>query len=154
MSGSRFRQIAVGVEAITGGQSIDGQVIGYPAAVPSRVTVRDTRFADTDTAAILVEELGPSLIDLKVVDNALVLAASAQAGIIGFNVQGARIRHNQVAGEGYAGVVAKDSAHWRIHGNDFCDLVVPPGATADPDRGLPANAAGAKVALLARLPSG
>jgi hypothetical protein len=28
---------------------------------------------------------------------------------------------------------AKDASHWRIHNNDFCDLLVPPGATADPD---------------------
>jgi hypothetical protein len=43
---------------------------------------------------------------------------------------------------------AKDAAHWRIHNNDFCDLLVPPGATADPDLELPANQAGAAVVLL------
>jgi hypothetical protein len=112
------------------------------------VTVRGSSFADTAVAAVWVEELGPSLVDLKVVDNALVLAAASQAGIVGFNVEGARVRHNEVAGVGYAGVVAKDSTHWRIHNNDFCDLVVPPGATADPDLGLPANQAGAPVVLL------
>ena len=123
-------------------------MIGYPASVPSQVTVSGSRFADTAVAAVLVKELGPSLIDLKVVDNALVLAAPSQAGIVGFNVEGARVRHNEVAGVGYAGVVAKDSARWRIHDNDFCDLVVPPGATADPDLDLPANEAGAAVVLV------
>ena len=88
------------------------------------------------------------MIDLKAVDNVLVLAAPSQAGIVGVNVQGARVSHNDVAGVGYAGVVAKDSAHWRIHNNDFCDLLVPPGATADPDLELPANQAGAAVVLL------
>ena len=103
------------------------------------MTVSGSRFADTAVAAVWVEELGPSLIDLKVVDNALVLAAPTQAGIVGFNVEGARVRHNDVAGVGYAGVVAKDSAHWRIHNNDFCDLVVPPGATADLGLGAPSQ---------------
>jgi hypothetical protein len=146
--GSNFRQVDFGVDVITGGQSTQGQVIGYPASVASQVSVRGSRFADTAVAAILVDELGPSLIDLKVVDNALVLAAPSQAGIVGFNVEGARVRHNEVAGVGYAGVVAKDSARWRIHDNDFCDLVVPPGATADPDLDLPANEAGAAVVLV------
>ena len=146
--GSNFRQVDFGVDVITGGQSTQGQVIGYPASVASQVSVRGSRFADTAVAAILVDELGPSLIDLKVVDNALALAAPSQAGIVGFNVEGARVRHNEVAGVGYAGVVAKDSARWRIHDNDFCDLVVPPGATADPDLDLPANEAGAAVVLV------
>lgn len=146
--GSNFRQVDFGVDVITGGQSTQGQVIGYPASVASQVSVRGSRFADTAVAAILVNELGPSMIDLKVVDNALVLAAPSQAGIVGFNVEGARVRHNEVAGVGYAGVVAKDSARWRIHDNDFCDLVVPPGATADPDLDLPANEAGAAVVLV------
>lgn len=57
------------------------------------------------------------------------------------------MRHNEVAGVGYAGVVAKDSARWRIH-NNFCDLLVLPGATADPDLELPANEAGAAVVLV------
>lgn len=112
------------------------------------MTVRGSRFADTAVAAVWVEELGPSLVDLQVVDNALVLAAASQAEIVGLNIQGARVRHNDVAGVGYAGVVAKDSAHWRIHNNDFCDLLVPPGATADPILELPANQAGAPVVLL------
>jgi hypothetical protein len=146
--GSNFRQVDFGVDVITGGQSTQGQVIGYPASVASQVSVRGSRFADNAVAAILVNELGPSMIDLKVVDNALVLAAPSQAGIVGFNVEGARVRHNEVAGVGYAGVVAKDSARWRIHDNDFCDLVVPPGATADPDLDLPANEAGAAVVLV------
>jgi hypothetical protein len=148
VTGSRFRQVDLGVDVITSGQSTQGQMIAYPASVPSQVTVRGSRFVDTAVAAVWVEELGPSLIDLKVVDNSLVLAASSQAGIVGFNVEDARVRHNEVAGEGYAGVVAKDSAHWRIHHNDFCDLVVPPGATADPDLELPANQAGVAVVLL------
>jgi hypothetical protein len=93
-------------------------------------------------------ELGPSFVDLKVVDNALALTATSQAGIVGFNVEGARLRHNDFEGEGYAGVVAKESAHWRIDNNDFCDLVVQPGATADPDLELPANEAGVPVLLL------
>jgi hypothetical protein len=148
---SKFRQVDVGVDAITSDQSIGGQAIGYPASVPSQVTVRGSRFVDTGSAALLVEELGPSLIGLKVVDNTFVLAAPSQAGIVGFNVEGARVRHNEVAGEGYAGVVAKNSARWRIHDNDFCDLVVAPGATADPDLEdleLPANQVGAAVVLL------
>ena len=147
VSGSRFREVDLGVDVFTSGQSTDGQVIGYPASVPSQMTVSGSRFADTAVAAVWVEELGPSLIKLKVADNALVLAAPTQAGIVGFNVEGARVRHNDVAGVGYAGVVAKDSAHWRIHNNDFCDLVVPPGATADLE-GLPANQAGAAVVLV------
>jgi hypothetical protein len=148
VTGSRFRQVNFGVETSTSRQSAQGQAIGYPASVPSQVRVRRSRFADTAVAAIFVQELGPSLIDLKVVDNTLVLAAPSQAGIVGFNVEGARVRHNDVAGVGYAGVVAKESARWRIHKNDFCDLVVQPGATADPDLGLPANQAGAAVVLL------
>jgi hypothetical protein len=148
VTGSKFREVAFGVDATTSGQSTQGQVIGYPASVPSQVTLRGSRFADTAVAAVWVEELGPSLIKLRVVDNALVLAAPSQAGIVGFNVEGARVRHNEVAGVGYAGVVAKDSARWRIHDNDFCDLVVPPGATADPDLDLPANEAGAAVVLV------
>jgi hypothetical protein len=127
VTGSRFRQVDLGVNALTSGQSTEGQAIGYPASVPSHVMVSGSRFADTAVAAVWVEELGPSLIDLKVVDNALVLAAPSQAGIVGFNVEGARVRQNEVAGVGYAGVVAKDSAPWRIHDNDLCDLVVPPG---------------------------
>ena len=146
--GSKFREVAFGVDVFTSGQSIDGQVIGYPASVPSQMTVSGSRFADTAVAAVWVEELGPSLIDLKVADNVLVLAAPSQAGIVGFNVEGARVHRNKLAGEGYAGVVAKDSAHWRIHNNDFCDLLVPPGATADPILELPANQAGAPVVLL------
>jgi hypothetical protein len=148
VTGSKFRHVDFGVETATSRQSTRGQAIGYPASVPSQVRVRRSRFADTAVAAILVRELDPSLVDLKVVDNALVLAAPSQAGIVGFNVEGARVRHNQVAGEGYAGVVAKESAHWRIHNNDFCELIVPPGATADPELELPANAAGAKVVVL------
>jgi hypothetical protein len=148
VTGSKFREVAFGVDVFTSGPSIDGQAIGYPASVPSQVTVSGSRFADTAVAAVWVEELGPSLIDLKVVDNALVLAAASQAGIVGFNVEGARVRHNDVAGVGYAGVVAKDSAHWRVHDNNFCDLLVPPGATADPILDLPANEAGAPVVLL------
>ena len=146
--GSTFREVDFGVDVITSGQSTQGQAIGYPPSVPSQVRVGGSRFADTAVAAVGVEELGPSLIDLKVVDNALVLAAPSQAGIVGFNVEGARVRHNEVTGVGYAGVVAKDSARWRIHDNDFCDLVVPPGATADPDLDLPANEAGAAVVLV------
>jgi hypothetical protein len=148
VTGSRFRQVDFGVEATTGRQSTGGQAIGYPASVPSQVSVRDSRFADTAVAAVVVRELGPSLVDLKVVDNAFVLAAPSQVGIVGFNVEGARLRDNEVAGEGYAGVVARDSARWRIHNNDFCDLVVPPGATADRDLELPVNEAGAAVVLL------
>jgi hypothetical protein len=106
VTGSKFREVAFGVDVFTSGPSIDGQAIGYPASVPSQVTVSGSRFADTVVAAVWVEELGPSLIDLKVVDNALVLAAASQAGIVGFNVEGARVRHNDVAGVGYAGVVA------------------------------------------------
>jgi hypothetical protein len=127
VTGSRFRQVAISVEASTSFQPIEADEVRYPASVPSQVTVRGSRFVDTDLAAILVDELGPSLIALTVVDNAFVLAAPSQAGIVGFNVEGARLRHNDVAGEGYAGVVAVDSAHWRIHNNDFCDLVVPSG---------------------------
>ena len=148
VTGSKFREVDFGVDGITSGQSIDGQAIGYPASVPSRVVVRGSRFADTAVAAVWVDELGPSLVDLEVVDNALVLAAASQAGIVGFNVEGARVHRNKLAGEGYAGVVAKDSARWRIHDNDFCDLVVPPGATADPILELPANQAGAPVVLV------
>jgi hypothetical protein len=95
-----------------------------------------------------VNELGPSLIDLKIVDNVLGLAAPTQAGIVGFNVEGACVHHNKLAGKGYAGVVAKDSTRWRIHDNDFCDLIVRPGAMADPVLDLPANEAGAAVVLL------
>jgi hypothetical protein len=148
ITGSKFRQVDLGVDVITSGQSTEGQAIGYPASVPSQVTVRGSRFVDTAVAAVWVDELGPSLIDFRVVDNSLVLAASSQAGIVGFNVEGARVGHNDVAGEGYAGVVAKDSARWRIHHNDFCELVVPPGATADPDLELPANEAGAAIVVL------
>jgi hypothetical protein len=144
---SKFRQVDFGVGTSTSGQSIEGQAIGYPASVPSQVSVRGSRFADTAVAAG-VDELGPSLIDLKVVDTVIVLAAPSQAGIVGFNVEGARVRHNDIGGVGYAGVVAKDSAHWRIHNNNFCDLLVPPGATAHPDLGLPANQAGAPVVLV------
>jgi hypothetical protein len=43
-------------------------------------------------------------------------------------------------------VVAVDSAHWRIHNNDFCDLLVPPRAPSA--LGLPANEARAAVVLL------
>ena len=156
VTGSRFQQVAFGIEAVTSFQSTtsaEGQAIGYPASRRSRVKVKRSRFADTRLAAILVTELGPSLVDLNVVDNALALAAPSQAGIVGFNVEGARLRHNDFRGEGYAGVVAKDSAHWRINNNDFCDLVVPPGATAADlaayvEIELPANKAGAAVLLL------
>jgi hypothetical protein len=154
VTGSRFQQVAFGIEASTNRQSTDpeGQAIGYPTSRRSRVKVNRSRFADTRSAAILVKELGPSLVDLKVVDNALALAAPSQAGIVGLNIDGARLRHNDFTGEGYAGVVAKDSADWRINNNDFCDLAVPPGATADladdNDLNLPANTAGAAVLLL------
>lgn len=150
VTGSRFQQVAFGTEASTSQQSTspEGEAISYPASRRSRVKVKRSRFADTRSAAIGVFELGPSLIDLNVVNNALVLAAPSQAGIVAFNVEDARLRHNDFTGEGYAGIVAKDSAHWRIDNNDFCDLVVPPGATAGPDLELPANEAGAAVVLL------
>jgi hypothetical protein len=154
VTGRRFQRVGFGIDASTNFQSTtpQGQAIGYPASRRSQVKVQRSKFADTRSAAILVKELGPSLIDLKVVDNAFVLAASSQAGIVGFNIEGARLRHNDVAGEGYAGVVAKESADWRIENNDFCDLVVPPGATAnladDSDLDLPANTAGAALMLL------
>ena len=148
VTGSKFRHVDFGVETATSFQSTQAQAIGYPASVPSQVTASRSRFTDTAVAAILVRELGPSLVELKVVDNVLVLAAPSQAGVVGVNVEGARVRHNEVAGEGYAGVVAVDSARWRIHNNDFCDLVVPPGATADPSLELPANQAGTPVVLV------
>ena len=96
VTGSRFQQVAFGIEANTSRQSTsaEGQAIGYPASRRSRVKVNRSRFADTRLAAILVTELGPSLVDLNVVDNALALAAPSQAGIVGFNVEGARLRHN------------------------------------------------------------
>jgi hypothetical protein len=129
VTGSGFQQVAFGIEADTSRRSTSagGQAIGYPASRRSRGKVKRSRFADTRLAAILVTELGPSLVDLNVVDNALALAAPSQAGIVGLNVEGARLRHNIFRGEGYAGVVAKDSTHWRINNNDFCDLVVPGG---------------------------
>jgi nitrous oxidase accessory protein NosD len=92
------------------------------------------------------------LVDLKVVDNALVLAAASQAGIVGFNVEGARVHHNDVAGVGYAGVVAKDSAHWRIHDNNFCGLLVRWVRTRKANRGqqrTPAVAVGPQESQVA-----
>jgi hypothetical protein len=78
VTGSKFRQVTIGVEATTSGQSIEADEVRYPASVPSQVTVRSSRFADTALAAILVDELGPSLIDLKVIDNTIVLAPPRQ----------------------------------------------------------------------------
>jgi hypothetical protein len=154
VTSSRFQQVAFGIDADTSRQSTsaEGQAVGYPESRRSHVKVKRSRFADTRSAAILVKEVGPSLVDLNVVDNALALAAPSQAGIVGLNIDGARLRHNDFTGEGYAGVVAKDSAHWRIDNNDFCDLAVPPGATAnladEPGLNLPANTAGAAVLFL------
>jgi hypothetical protein len=150
VTGSRFQQVAFGIDADTSRQSTsaEGQAIGYPESRRSRVKLKRSRFADTRSAAILVKELGPSLVELKVVDNALVLAAPSQAGIVGLNIDDARLRHNDFTGEGYAGVVAEDSAHWRIDNNDFCDLAVPANLADEPGLNLPANTAGAAVVLL------
>jgi hypothetical protein len=52
VTGSKFRQVDLGVEASTSFQSTQGQEIGYPASVPSQVTVSGSRFADTAVAAV------------------------------------------------------------------------------------------------------
>ncbi len=121
----------------------------YPAGVPSRVTIKGSTFEDTAAAAVWMDEyLGPSHVDLRVNSNDFILDGPPQLGLLGTAVEGARIVGNSFSGEGYAGVVALGSAAVEIHGNDFCELVVPPSAEASPELGLPTNESEAPIVLL------
>lgn len=149
---SVFRPVVFGAIVGTNFQSTEGGLIGYPAAVSSRVRVKDSRFEGGDVSVLMDEYFGPPLADLMVDDNAFVLVGGSQIGVIGNSVAGARIIDNHVEGEGYGAVVAVSSSGWQIHGNDFCNLDIPQSATAPPDllvdRPLPVNESQAPVVLL------
>jgi hypothetical protein len=119
----------VGLVVATNDRFTAPDAIGYPAFAPSRVTIRNSTFEDSDIAAVAVNERpGPSLVDLRIRDNDFVLDGPSQTGIIGATVDGARIVDNHFAGKGYGAVVAATSTRWRIRNNDFCDLFIPPSA--------------------------
>jgi hypothetical protein len=126
---SKYRHSDVGLFASTNNRFTAPDAIGYPAFAPSRATIRDSTFEDSDIAAVAVnEEAGPSLVDLRIRDNDFVLDGPSQTGVIGATVEGARIVDNDFSGEGYGAVVAVMSTRWRIRNNDFCDLLIPPSA--------------------------
>jgi hypothetical protein len=141
VSRSAFRRlVSGGVSLSTNYQPTLGGAIGYPASVPSRVTVKDSTFQDSGATAIWMDEFfGPSLVDLKVRDNNFVLAPPSQIGVLGTTVEGARIVDNDFLGQGYGGVVAVRSARWTVHENDFCDLFIPPSTPSPDDLMLPVN---------------
>ena len=119
----------MGLRVSTNDRDTAPDAIGYPAFAPSRATIRNSTFEDSDIAAVAVDERpGPSLVDLRIRDNDFVLDGPSQTGIIGATVESARIVDNDFSGEGYGAVVAVMSTRWRIRNNDFCDLVIPPSA--------------------------
>jgi hypothetical protein len=150
VSRSAFRRLVFGgVSLSTNFQQTFGDAIGYPASVSARVTVKDSTFKDSGATAIWMDELlGPSLVVLKVSDNNFVLAPPSQIGVLGTTVEGARIVDNDFSGEGYGGVVAVRSARWRVHENDFCDLLIQPSTPSPDDLMLPANETQAPLVIL------
>jgi len=150
VSKSAFRRMGFGgVSLWTNVQPTFGGMIGYPASVASRVTVKNSTFRNSGSIAIWMDETsGPSLVDLKVSDNNFVLAPPSQIGVLGSTVEGARVVDNNFSGKGYGGVVVQRSARWTVHENDFCDLLIPPSTPPPPDLGLPANDTQAPVVII------
>ena len=104
---SVFRRVDYGVSLWTNYSATDLDAIGYPAGVPSRVTIKGSTFEDTAAATVWMDEyLGPSHVDLRVNSNDFILDGPPQLGLLGTAVEGARIVGNSFSGEGYAGVVA------------------------------------------------
>jgi hypothetical protein len=152
---SEFRPMAIGAVAGTNFQSTEGGSIGYPASVPSRVRVTASAFQGGEVAVAMDEYFGPPLADFTVDDNAFVLVGGSQIGVWGNFVAGAKVLDNDFGGQGYGAVVATSSEGWQIHGNDFCDLLIPPSATAPvdsdvfgPDIRFPENDAQSPVVLI------
>ena len=81
----------------------------------------------------------PDLLDVRVSDNNFALRGPSQTGVGAFDVDGARIVDDDFSGRAYAGVAGVTSTAGGIHGNDFCNLTIPP--SAESALGFPPNEA-------------
>jgi hypothetical protein len=146
---STFRRTDSGVSLWTNYQATDGAAITYPRRVaPSRVTVLGNRFVDSRVVAVWMDEYqGPSRVAFTARSNEFVLATSSEVGVLGTSLDGARFIGNAFNGKGYGAVVAVNSRRWLVKRNDFCNLLVPPSATASAFLGLPSGENGKPLVL-------
>ncbi len=138
---SVFQRTDYGVSLWTNYQATDGAAIGYPKAVAdSQVTISGSRFQNARVAAVWMDEYqGPSHVSFLTRRNTFRLADPSQVGVLANSVDKARFIGNDFSGIGYGALVAVTSHRWTLEHNNFCDLTIPPSASASPELGLPPN---------------